>query len=117
MSISATALKVARKVIRKMGINCVFTRKIEASFDPVKGEKVSNDFVFTSKGLKDEFSEREMSGTNILSGDVKLTIENSGDVPMIGDDCLIGAISYRVMNVKPVDPQGVDIIYELQLRI
>jgi len=118
MSFSKSLSKVASKIIKKFGVECTFTRYTKDAFDPATGLQTITETTFEGYGVKDKFKKNEVNGEAVLFSDIKLILEKTDTVPVIGDECAInGSVSYRVMDVTPIDPAHEDIIYEVQLRV
>lgn len=56
----------------------------------------------------------EIDGTVIQSGDCKLLYK--GDLPLIGMSVTLSGSKWRVIDVMPLQPGGIVVMYELQLR-
>lgn len=67
-------------------------------------------------GYPGRYMANEIDGTNIQSGDIRLTLERISARPMPGWLCTVDGSAYRVMDVRPVRSQADDVIYILQLR-
>ncbi len=88
-------------------------------FDPTDGsvsavEEPDSDTVF---GFDTRYSAYELKGTEILAQDVKLIVEIPSLVPEIGFTVTMSDVDYAVMNVSPINVQGVTVAYALQLRV
>lgn len=66
-------------------------------------------------GVKVDYAPKEIDGTNILSGDIRLVVTAEQDV-QIGDRIEVDGIMYRVQKPNPVKPADVIIVYKPQLR-
>lgn len=98
----------------------VFTRAMPANFDPTTGQgKTPTEFTYTSQGVSSNFTQAEMTSSNVQYGDMKYTIypPQDGTVPMVGDTVQLNDIVYRIMNVININLQNTTIIYYLQLRV
>lgn len=121
--------KQAEVKLKKFGTPGVLRRKAKGEgsgdpWDPVKD--VITDYPISA--LIQEFSEHMINGTTILYGDRLLmagaeSLVTAGNiVPTAATDKVILTLSegreieYAIVNVKPMSPGGVDILYELQVR-
>ena len=117
MSLSTTLKRVSSTILVNMGAPVTFRQESETAFDAETGQTFTETSTFTVSGVVDTYSKDEINGTTIHNGDIKLTIEAKGHIPENGDVATIESKDYRVMNVLPVSPAGVAIIYEVQLRV
>lgn len=100
--------------------NVVFTRAMPANFDPTTGQgNTPVAYTYTSQGVSSNFTQAEMSSSNVQYGDMKYTIypPQDGTVPAVGDTVQLNGIVYRIMNVVNTNLQNTTIIYDLQLRV
>lgn len=69
-------------------------------------------------GVVIEYSNRDLNGTQILAGDKRVILEAMSGMPapQTKDNLIIGGVSHAIVNVKPLSPAGVVVIYELQVR-
>lgn len=65
-----------------------------------------------------EYSQREIDGTLIMSGDKKVLISTSGlqVSPEPGDEFRIQGERFSVINVQPLSPAGTVVLWEAQAR-
>lgn len=107
----------ADRLIDKFGQALTLTKTtggggFDANGDPV----VPSSTTITGNGVKLDFKQDEIDGTNIVAGDAKLLLGSASGAPEDGMTVPIGGLTWRVMINKPLDPAGVDVIYTLQLR-
>ena len=68
-------------------------------------------------GIKASYSIREIDGTIIQSGDTKLLFPAYGLGTVTPDNTIvIDSVEINVINVKPIDPGNVTLLYECQTR-
>lgn len=72
-------------------------------------------------GLVSEYTTREIDGSNIMRGDVKLRcsaedLAKAKQAPTAGWTATLGGVKYRVMHASPVQPGGIAVMWKLQLR-
>lgn len=70
----------------------------------------------TGNGVKLRFEKGEIDGTAIVASDAKLLLGSASGVPVIGMTAPIDGITWRVQDVWPLEPAGVNVMYTLQLR-
>ena len=52
----------------------------------------------------------------VLQDDLRLVMNTENGTPLVDDSCAFDSVTYRVMSVTALSPDGTDIYYELQLR-
>jgi hypothetical protein len=110
--------KVASNLLKKFGVEVTFTQQTETGFNAGTGTPTFTTVVFTANAIRSFYDKREIDGTNIIAGDIKLTINNPATIPKVGDKCAInGSAVQRVMEVTPISPAEENIIFTIQLRI
>lgn len=108
--------------MRKKGFAMTLTRENPGTYDPEFGFSGGSSQVFTVYGLLGNYNsvDRAQSarsdGTMIMVGDKKVTIEAGVVVPVAGDTITINGEAWVVVMVDAVNPQGVDLLYKLQVR-
>jgi hypothetical protein len=72
----------------------------------------------TPWGVVIEYTDRDLDGTQIKIGDKQVILEALSGMtePQTKDALIIGGIEHAIVNVKPISPAGVVVIYELQVR-
>ena len=62
------------------------------------------------------YEDSEIDGTMVQAGDRKLYVSVFGIEPTTSDKVVIGTESLRVVNVKPLNPAGTVVFFEVQCR-
>jgi hypothetical protein len=108
---------VAQNLITKFGATCVLTRTTGSVLDPVTGlYSTGTTTTITCKAVRLNYSKTEIDGQLVQRSDMKFYINTQGGAPAIGDNVLFDSVNYRVMDVRPLNPAGEVVYYELQLR-
>lgn len=68
------------------------------------------------KVISDTYSQFETDGNLVKADDKKLLMGADLVVPKTGDFFVIDSVIYRVLKVKPTEPGGTALIYEVQTR-
>lgn len=74
---------------------------------------------FTAIGMTVPYTQRNIDGTVIQSGDVKCYLaaaSNTSYTPKVGDYSEFGGQRYKIINVSILEPGTDRILYELQMR-
>lgn len=105
----------AQKLIDKFGQTGAL-RRVSASgpaYDPIM---TTNDYTVTLVDL--DYDETQLSGTLITRGDRLVYLSTAGlsIVPANGDKILIGGVEHAILDVKPLQPGGTIVFWELQAR-
>lgn len=108
--------------LREDGFPMTITRVAPGAYDPEFGFSGGSSQSFTVYGLLGNFNsvDRAQSarsdGTMIMVGDKKVTIEAGVVSPVAGDTITINGEAWVVIMADAVNPQGVDLLYKLQVR-
>jgi hypothetical protein len=86
--------------------------------DPITGETEAPaaNVDYTANGYPSKYMQKDIDGTNIQAGDVRLILELVPVRPEVGCQATIDDGTYRVMDVQPIRLSGSDVIYICQLR-
>lgn len=105
----------ATRLIDKFGGDVTLRIKTDGTYDPIIG---ANTDVFTDtvvKGAKLDFDNREIDGTLIKLGDVKVIIDGLFDVGIFSL-ILIGSDQYSIVRQIPLNPGDTRLITTVQCR-
>lgn len=117
MSLAALLGPLATSLITEYGQPITIIRELDGPYDPSTGETASPVRVtYTAYGVPEDYTDRDIDGTIIVRGDRKVTIYKTTQLPMPGDILTMNDEEHRVINVMRIPCQGVDIIYQLQVR-
>lgn len=113
--IAASALRQ----IENAGLDVTITRTVVGSFDPTTGgTTAAADIVATASGVQTRYSNRDIDGTVIKRGDMRLLIAASGlsISPEQGDTATSDSIVWQVVNVESIKPSDTAVLYICQVR-
>lgn len=108
----------AHAKLKKYGMTATLRREVKAGGDewnPAPPTVEDRDIV----ALLGSFSERMIDGITVKYGDRRVYVgaDALGDfVPTVEDKLVLGAIEYAIINVLPIAPGGVPVMYEIQAR-
>ncbi len=113
-SIAATA----SKLLAAKGEPVTITFVGGGTSDPITGEAQTPaaNTDYTGNGYPSQYMQKDINGTNIIAGDVRLILELIGQRPEVGCQATVDSKTYRVMDVNPIRLSGDDVIYICQLR-
>lgn len=110
--------EVTDELILEFGQHIVMTKKGKSAGgrDPVSGlpTPAEPDITINGEGVKTSYRKSEVDGQSVIFGDCKLVYV--GDAPEIGMVTVINGESWRVMQPNAVNPAGITLLYNVQLR-
>lgn len=107
----------ASRLLTDKGQSVTFVHPVDGSFDPATG--ITTPGVptnITGYGAAFDYKNTEIDGTIIQRGDIRFLFESTATIPVIGDTITLDTVEYRVMDVKPTQPAGTNVLTEAQLR-
>lgn len=109
---------VADKLIKKFGAPVTLTKAGNTGGYDENGNVIPStpNVTVTGDGVKLDYEQDEIDGTNIVAGDCYLLLGSASGVPLVGMTVPIGGVTWRVMKCSPLDPAGIVVMYTLQLR-
>lgn len=112
MSFYSRMASTASKLLTDYGQEAVFTRRTETGFNAATGTPTETTAAITLTVVSDSYNAAEIDGNAILANDVRL-YATSSIAPQVGDE---SAKYGKILSVKPVEPGGTVLLYELQCR-
>lgn len=110
---AATSLRL----ITKFGQAITLTSVTTGAYSPATGAASQTTTTQTVRGVEEAYAQREIDGTNVLSGDKRVVIAASGiTAPQVNDICTMAGTDYMVKKVDTLAPGGTPLTYTLQLR-
>lgn len=108
----------AQSAIEDAGTPITVTRSTVASFDPSLGYTVPGaDIVASGYGVQTSYRARDIDGTVIQRGDMRLLIgPGLSIVPEVGDVVTVDSVTWYIVNVENLTPAGTDLLYTCQVR-
>lgn len=112
------AAATAKRMLTHFGATVTVTRVTPGAYDPVTGG--STDPVtqtWAPKGVKLEYSEREIDGSQIKTGDQRVYMSaEPGLEPQAGDTVTLGSEVWRVVRPRTLAPAGIVVLLDVQVR-
>ncbi|MEL4885713.1 hypothetical protein N6P31_01285 [Pectobacterium betavasculorum] len=82
----------------------------------VAGKEIHEpDLNFTATGVRTDYDPKEIDGTNILSGDVRIAFTAEAEL-VTGDLVEVDGKQHRIVKPHPVKPAKLVLCYQAQLR-
>jgi len=118
MGLANAIKKIAAKQLKNFGVEITFTQEIEGSYDSVNDEDLTaTTQVFTGYGYTENYSKYNLNGTTIKKGDVKLMLEATNIIPLVGAVASVNGLgNFEVIDVESVFINEDIVNYTLQLR-
>ena len=113
--------ETAEALIAEFGQTVTLRSKSVSRVDPVTGgtsETVTEYAVSGAVFDKDLISSGKSyeDGTTLEKDDRICLISTTAAVPALGDELVIGSVTFSIVNVKIINPAGVDVLYEVAIR-
>lgn len=106
---------MSSRVIADSGALCVINHPTGTAYNPATGTTTPTMVSTPSKATVIAFPQAYIDGTLILQGDQKALCDPGVPV-MQGDTFTWQGKTYKVINVKPLAPAGLVLLYEAQIR-
>lgn len=95
----------------------VLMREPEQPANPWDPPPTGDPETFDVTVIKTKFQIRQIDGEMIKATDDRLLVDATGPEPRLTDKLKVGGNTYSIMNVWPIAPGGVAVLYILQGRI
>lgn len=106
----------ADRLVSKFGQSATLRRPTSSgtAYNPTPGQP--DDHPVTVVVL--DYDRREIDGTRILATDRKvlLAVGNLAIEPATSDKAVIGGVEHSIIDIQPLNPGGLVILYQLQVR-
>ena len=85
--------------------------------EPATGTVVNSGATHVASGVKLDYEQRAIDGTNILQGDQRVYLDPLiAAAPQAGDTLTIGTEVFTVVASRPLSPAGVVVLHDIQVR-
>lgn len=110
--------KIAQKQIERFGQAVTITRRVQGSYNTTTSVAPVTETTQTTKGVTDVYKFKEVDGSLIQVGDIKVILSAQNiTAPTVNDKItLLDGTVWVVKTVDPISPGGVPIVYTCQLR-
>lgn len=110
-------------LLTQLGTPVTLTARADAGYIPGTGAPVTAPpTIQTGHGVVDAYATREIDGTRVRAGDVRLILgplDGAGEAltaPEPGGKATIAGTSWSIVAVEQTAPAGAAVLYTLQLR-
>lgn len=112
-----TLATTASRLLKKNGEAVTLSYQTLGDIDPATGQGAPGSIVtIEAFGYPGQFKSADVDGTNVKSGDIRLTLELVTPEPQKGWLAIVACSTYRVMDVRRVRKAGAGVITICQLR-
>lgn len=113
---ASTAVDAA-ELLAEFGATMTLTRITAGVYDPATGEVPQTTTTHTANGVKLDYEQRHIDGTNILQGDQRVYLDPLiAAAPQTGDTLSVGTEVFTVVKSRPLAPAGVVVLHDVQIR-
>lgn len=108
----------AAEMLAEFGQPVTVTRETPGGYDPATGTTTAGTVqTWAPAGVKLDYTQREIDGTLIKSGDQRVYMSaEAGLDPQTGDTVTLGAEVWRVVTSRTLAPAGVAVLLDVQVR-
>ncbi|MDI6742657.1 MAG: hypothetical protein QMD11_07945 [Smithella sp.] len=112
----------AYRLLKGKGQFITISRNSAGAYDPTLGQAAITITTQTGWGTIFEYQNQNIDGTLVLKGDKQLllsAINAAGTAlmtPQINDTVTIGGIVHTIMQIKPLSPAGITVLFDVNLR-
>jgi len=108
---------MGNELITEFGQTVTISRITVGTYNPDTGAATTTPATQTGKGIVEEYSAREIDGTNILRGDKRLMLSAVGiSRPQINDTVSLSSIVHVIKEVAEINPAGTPVVYICNIR-
>lgn len=110
--------QTAARLLAKYGEQVAVTFTNWGEYDPITGAAsgTTTETTINAVAYPSNYQTKEIDGTVIQAGDIRLILELIETVPVVGCLVLVDGITYRIMHIKPIRLSGDNIIFICQIR-
>lgn len=113
----AETAETAAELLTEFGAMVTLTRITPGGYDPSTGTVVNTEVTHTAAGVKLEYEQRLIDGTNILQGDQRVYLDPLiAEAPQAGDKLNVGTEVFNVVRSRPLAPAGIVVLHDVQVR-
>ena len=109
----------AKRLLTRFGQPVTVMREVQGGYDPTRGEVIpSSAEGYTGHGAAMSYANRDIDGTLILRGDVRVLLSpDAAFEPKPGDKVTLADTTVlTVINSRATKPAGMAVLFEVQCR-
>ena len=115
----ASVAQEADSAIANAGTSLTIKRDTAGVTDPITGITTGGRITsYTATGVKLRFKNRDIDGTLVKAGDLRILLSVAGlnITPESTDTITVSGVDWKIIDVKPLEPAEIVVLYELQIR-
>ena len=119
MSFYADVANLASSLLTQYGQPVTRTANTAGAYDPATGAAANTSVSTTRQGALFSYgkdAQQYVRGNLVQINDRKLLLDPAGQVALTDTYTIQGEV-YTVVSIKPTDPAGVPVLYELHVRL
>ncbi len=107
----------ARSLLAKFGQSMTLTKYLVGTYDATTGENSSTTSETTDIGVIMPYGDGlKASENSLIKADDQQIFIQMATVPSVADKISVAGVVYDVVSVKAIEPAGINVLYELQVR-
>lgn len=109
--------ETAKELLQEFGQNILFTRQGNSEYNNATGEAKSSLEHFDGFGVIFPFGKgvTSVNGSLVESGDQEIYWYGT-TAPQPGDNVAVAGVDYKLVAVQAIEPAGVNVLYQIQVR-
>jgi len=113
----ARSKSTAESLLAKFG-QTVTLKRDTAGAGPAYNPGAPTTTSYSATAVVLDYSDYERDGTFIQTGDKKVYLSTSGlsITPALSDKMVVNSDTHSIINIKPLNPGGTVLLYEIQIR-
>lgn len=117
----ARAQATALRLLTNFGADATLTKRVQGAYDPSTGTSTVTETPYTVKAVILNYTRLETgkmndTGTLVEANDRKMFIQSLTVAPQPDDTIAFDGVTYRIVNIKTLDPAGTTVLQECQVR-
>jgi phospholipase/lecithinase/hemolysin len=115
----AKSAATALKLITKFGASGTLVKRAAGSNDPATGSNTITETSYTVKAvlLNYRANETNTQGSLVQAKDRKVIMQATTVTPDVSDTFTFNSVTYRVVEVKTLNPAGTNVLHELRVSV
>ena len=118
MSFYKNLQDTASRLIESKGKSCTLRKQTSGNYDPATGASAITTLDYSTYGVLLNYTQSQI---NAVDSFVELTDRKAiikGDVtPDVTDLFIFDGVTYRIISIKTINPAGIAVIHEMQVRV
>ena len=109
----------AASLIERFGQTVTLVSQSTTEADPVTGETTTTETSYQVSGAvfdAGQAGKKYTDQTTVEAEERTCLMSGTPVVPALGDRVVVGSTKYSIVNVKIINPAGVDVLYEVAIR-